>query len=351
MPKTIWSCDACGTSFWSEDKPAGKAWLCPNCLQGPLAEAGSDTAAQLAVPEPEGVLPFSYGLDALAPALTQFVNRIPFRPRDLTAKNLADRLQKVYLPQWWVDVDVKAQWQAEAGFDYQVVSHREAYKGQWVSQEVKETRIRWEPRVGLLDKHFDNLPAPALQDVQELEGQLGRFLPAQAAPVKADDLSGALIRIAQRDTQDAWPQAELVLRSAASDECREACQARDIRQFQWTADYQNPHWTQLLLPVYVTYYTDPNRRRRWVMINGQTGKISGELLSDLSLAIAAMIRYLVAGGALLVLGLILSLLSASGPASVAVLAGIAVGCFAFFSFGRAWMFNQHQRPDTDGALT
>jgi hypothetical protein len=351
MPKTIWSCDACGTSFWSDQKPAGQPWLCPNCMQGPLTEAGGETVEQLAVPEPEGIIPFSFPKEQITNALIRYVNQIPFRPRDLTAENLATRLQKVYMPQWWVDVDVQAQWQAEAGYDYQVVSHKEAFKGQWVSQEVKETRVRWEPRVGLLTKHYDNLPAPALQDPREFEAQVGRYTLSEIQAVGEGALEGTLIRIAQRDTKDAWPQAELVLRAAAGEECRQACKANDIRQFQWTPEVQNSHWTQLLLPVYVTYYVDQNQRRRWVMINGQTGKISGDLLADLNQAIGSALRYLAVGGGLLILGLILSLLGIPALANLLVLIGIGVGCFAFYPFGRAWLFNKNQHPDTTGALT
>ena len=79
------------------------------------------------------------------------------------------------VPVWLVDGEVQAEWRAEAGYHYQVVSHQDRYedrRGGWSSREVKETRTRWEPRLGRLKRAYQNLRAPALEE--QAPGRLRR---------------------------------------------------------------------------------------------------------------------------------------------------------------------------------
>jgi hypothetical protein len=100
---------------------------------------------------PELAIPFTTHMDRVRTGLHQFVKETWFSPADMTAGNLNKRLQRFYLPMWLVDADAQARWQAEVGFDYEVVSHREQFRaGQWHTQRVNETKIRWEPRCGHL---------------------------------------------------------------------------------------------------------------------------------------------------------------------------------------------------------
>ena len=86
-----------------------------------------------------------------------FSQGIPYPPADLSPENLQQRLQRLFIPAWLVDASALASWQAEAGFNYEVVSHQEKYsdtQGGWRTQEVKEPRVRWEPRLGKLERTY-----------------------------------------------------------------------------------------------------------------------------------------------------------------------------------------------------
>ena len=99
-------------------------------------------------------------------------------PATLRAATLQSRLQKLYLPRWLVDGDVQAEWQADAGFDYQVVSHQDRFdetKGDWQSEQLTETRVRWEPRLGRLQRHYDNVAAPAIEEDGALQKAIGDY--------------------------------------------------------------------------------------------------------------------------------------------------------------------------------
>ena len=97
--------------------------------------------------------------------LHTFRASIPFAPADLNPRRLAGRLRRTYVPMWLVDGGVGAHWQAELGYDYDVVSYQDRFSDTagWESHEVTETRVRWEQRVGQLSRAYQNIPAPALE--------------------------------------------------------------------------------------------------------------------------------------------------------------------------------------------
>jgi hypothetical protein len=123
-------CEKCD---WSYLLPAGSPpQRCPHCYQTTLTPI-EESFEQLAYTQPpELVIKAAVTQDTAAAQIQKFAKGIPFSPKDLTPENLASRLRNTYIPLWLVDGQVQATWQAEMGFDYQVVSHREKYDaGSW----------------------------------------------------------------------------------------------------------------------------------------------------------------------------------------------------------------------------
>ena len=115
----------CETCDWQFLVPIGLPMpVCPACRRSNLTSTASnpDTPRQ-----PELVTPFTVSDADAAAALQRFARWRPFTPRDLRVATLQGRLQKLYLPRWLVDGDVQAEWQADAGFNYQVVSHQDHF--------------------------------------------------------------------------------------------------------------------------------------------------------------------------------------------------------------------------------
>ena len=250
--------------------------LCPLCFRDELVPLNIEEEHLPYTQPPELALPFTISEARFAEQVDAFTRAIPFAPADLTPQNLRQRTQRLYLSRWLVDADVEAEFQAEVGFDYQVVSHRERYAGdRWQTEEVQEDRVRWEPRAGRLHRHYANVPLPALAEEAEWQRQLGAYSLDGAAPYKPEELAGAMLTLPDRSPADAWPDAVPAVRQAAQEECRQAAQAQHIRDFRWSPAYGGRNWTQLLRPVYATYYRDDEGRPRPVFLNGQTGQISG----------------------------------------------------------------------------
>ena len=268
-------CQACGQAFLAPTAWEGK--LCPHCLEGQLAPQ----PARLRSEPPELLLPFQREPESLRPVFENFTRGVWLPPDDFTPVDLQQRLIPLFWPIWLVDGKVSGSWQAEVGFDYQVKSSQETYaSGGWRSREVIETRIRWEPRLGGLTRSYNNLTAPAVNDQDRLQAQIGLSPFEQAVPYSAEILRGAALRVPDQSPDEAWPQAQAAFERTAATECQQAAGGQHVRGFKLQPAYDEINWTQLLVPMYVTYYTDDHGKRVPVVINGATGQVGGRRLAS-----------------------------------------------------------------------
>jgi hypothetical protein len=325
---------------------------CPHCFNSSLSPMPEEIDQLPYIHPPELVQPFALSQEQLTTRLKQFARGIPLAPPDLSPERLTSRLQRVFLPRWLVDAEVEATWQAETGFNYDIVSHEEQFdenQGDWRSKRVTQSRVRWEPRLGRLRRTYHNVPAPALEEALELKQRLGDYDAAEAQPYQPQALSGVLVRLPSRAPDDAWPEARPALRVVAGEECRRASEADHIRDFRWTATYVHQHWTQLLLPLYTTYYLDDDSRPRRVLVNGQTGRLSGVRRASTRRARRLAVAILAAAAAIFSLSLILAIFGAFFVSSLVTLAGLGLilalltGLVAILPIAIVWQFNQAQR--------
>ncbi len=337
QPACCESCDGRYLQPKSRELP-----LCPNCARAELTPCDPPNG----IAPPELILPFAVSDETLARQLDDFAGGIWFAPTDLTAARLKHRLQPVLWPMWLVDSQVEALWQAETGFDYQAVSHRDQFdqkRGGWNSQEITETRTRWEPRVGRLNRQYHNIAAPALEEHASLLRRLGKFDLARSQPYRPQ---AAMVRLPNRSTTDAWPETAPAFQTSAAEECRQASQAQHIRDFRWTTRFQNQNWTLLLLPLYATYYVDDNRQPQPLLIHGQTGRISGPRRASMARARRAAFAVAATAAVIFGLSLLLGLASLAAPplllvAGLGLALAVLVGLLAVAPLVGVWLFNRN----------
>jgi len=290
-------------------------------------------------------LPYEISKRKLTDILAAWARGVPLRPDDLKADVLTHRAQCYFIPLWLVDGQLEGVWRADVGFEYQTVSFQDLYKegAGWNSQEVRERRIRWEPRVGRICRQYQNLTVPALMDYRSLMKQLGGYELQKRADYAPERVAGALIRIPTVEPKAAWPDAETAFTHAAEEECRQAAGADYIRDFTLQAEYRNLNWTLLLLPAYITWYREGEQF--WpVLINGQNGQVSGVRRASvrkagtlsLVLGVAALLLFAL-GGILAFSGALVPPLLAAG--GLLLILGLLVGIAAPVPVLSAWAFN------------
>ena len=341
-------CEHCD---WSYLFPLGATpERCLHCFETDLNPLTAQVSHLPHHAPPELVLPFTVSEAALAQSIRAFAQGIPYPPHDLKPDTLRTRLETLYLPKWLVDSQVTATWQAEVGFNYEVVSHQAQYeqsRSTWRSQEVIETRVRWEPRLGRLDRTYHNIPAPALEESSQIESKLGRYDLDPAQPYHPETVTGATVRLPGRSTADAWSEADPAFQSAAVEECRRATSADHIRDYRWEPSFHSKHWTLLLLPAYVTYYLDDEQKPQPLLIHGQSGRVSGVRRASLQRAQRTMWIIISIAVALFLVSLLVTVASVLAPVLLVIgllglITSLFVGLVSLVPIVIAWQFNRSE---------
>ncbi len=314
---------------------------CPFCLQG----AVEPQPAYLRDEPPEQVLPYAVSKRKLTGILTKWTEGVRFRPDEFKTETLMRRARRYFVPLWLVDGQVEGAWRADVGFDYQAVSYQDRYSDGrgWSSQEVREGRVRWEPRAGRINRAYDNVAAPALDDHRALMKRLGNFNLGQRAAYSPGAVAGSAVRIPTLEPEAAWDGVKTAFDRAAGADCRDAAGADHIRDFTPEVGYHNLNWTLLLLPAYVTWYRQGEQV--WpVLVNGQNGRVSGvrrastRKANTTSLILGAVAALLFIFGGLLAL----VLLPVGG---LILLFGLLMGLAAPIPAIGVWVFNRRSAPD------
>jgi hypothetical protein len=343
----------CENCHWFYLSPTGRAQnSCPHCHRPSLAVIPNHLASAPHPYPPELVVPFNLPRQELDRTIEKFARGIPYPPENLNPRDLQARLSPVYFPVWLVDAQVQATWEGEAGFDYEVISHQETYRQDslsWQSHEVKETRTRWENRVGKLNRLYQNVTAPAMDDLSQITQKLGGYHVEKAQPYHPDYLKGAFVRLPDQTPATSWGEAIAAFQKVASDECMNACAAEHLRQFHWTPSFDRDNWTLMLLPAYTSYYLDDQGTTHQVMIHGQTGAITGARRASMRRAGNTCLVLLLLGIILFLLGLITESFTQAFPfvgglSTIMILIGIVSSVGSVVPYLSAWDFN-HKNQD------
>jgi hypothetical protein len=209
--------------------------------------------------------------------IKDWLKGIWFRPKELDPNLLSRRANRTFIPLWLVDGTITGTWQAQMGYDYEVASSQERYQdGIWKTRNVRETRIRWEARTGTIDRRYQNLRIPALEEHAWLMKGLGEYEIHLATSYSPLQLDNASIRVPSALPESAWHLAKSNFDRNSAKDCQIAAEAQHVEEFIIQADYEDQNWTQLLLPMYTTYYRDEDGIVHTIFINGQNGKFFGE---------------------------------------------------------------------------
>lgn len=268
-------CRVCGQAFLTPPSFNGKA--CPNCGKGTL-----ESQPALLRPEPpELIVPFLKPGSQLLSIFQDFTRGVWLHPPDFTPESLTGRALPVFWPMWLVDSTVEGEWQSEIGYNYDVKSSKESYTGSgWQTHEVVETRVNWQPRLGKVNRRYENVSVPALSGHKRLTNVSGDYQINRAISYNPEKLGSAALQVPDQNPENAWSLAKTAVDRAASEECSQAAGGQHVRNFRIQAGYHSTHWTQLLLPLYVSYYHDDEGQPHLVYVNGQSGRIYGPKLAS-----------------------------------------------------------------------
>lgn len=270
-------------------EPGAAAGACAFCGTPAVVEAPLDAT----MVRPEGLLAFAVDRNGAVGQFRSWLSGLWFRPNDLKHRAELGKISGVYVPFWTFDAATHSLWHAEAGFHYQVPVQA-VENGQRVTRY--ETRTRWEPAQGVLERFFDDLPVGASRGLPAgLLQSLEPFPTDRLIPYEPSYLSGFLAEEYAVGLEEAFGKAK----GRMADEIRAACAAAvpgdthrnlDVRTVMSGLAYKNA-----LLPIWIAAYQYGGKPFRY-LVNGVTGKATGEAPFSwvkIALLVAALIALFV----------------------------------------------------------
>lgn len=331
------ACPACQCVFLVS--PEHSSQICPICCQADLVPEPDQEARRA----PELVLPIQIDSQTFRNYMERFLDEVPYKTNDLTVDNLVERVQVVWWPQWLVDADLEGEWEATVGYNYQVKTAKERYGNDgWKSQNVLRTEIRYEPRMGTMNRHHDNVIVPALHTNEERMRQLGEYDHKQVVIFRDGILDRASIQLPAIEPEELREVAEDKFRRIAEKEILEATGAQHRQEINYRGDYKNMNWSKFLLPIYSSYYVDDHQRRHPVVMNAQSGKLYGRRMASLKKARKKTLGLAVLPVLVFLVSIVASLLSPISGVACIVGAAFLLGTLASIPLIRASVWNRRQ---------
>ena len=270
-------CKSCGAeTVYDVNEMAN---VCPYCGSNQVMEQESGK-----VMAPGGVVTFQISAKEASERFREWIGRKFFCPKLAKDSAKPKAFKGLYTPFWTFDSNTKSTYTAEYGID-----HVEEDK-----DGEKHTTTDWYRTSGKYKRFFDDLliSASSKQNEQMLEG-LEPYDTTKAVEYKPEYMAGFAAEKYSVKVKDAWEKAKKKIQSMLRRDVEEkihhekACD--HVRDVRINTVHEDVTYKYLLLPVWISSFQYKDKVYHF-MINGQTGKVSGETpISWIKVAIVAAV--------------------------------------------------------------
>ncbi|MCZ2357147.1 MAG: hypothetical protein LC115_10775 [Bacteroidia bacterium] len=234
----------------------------------------NEEAQEHRVIRPFGILPFSITKDRAATAFKEWIGTGWFHPNDLQHLAQAEKISGVYIPFWTYDAQTESSWTALAGYYYYETITTTDANGNKVQQQVQ--KIRWVPASGYFDHFFDDVTVIASKGITQARVQ--NIYPFDLKKVVDYDpkfITGWESELYSVDVKQGFERAEKIMNDYIYQQCATQVPGDTHKDLNVQTHKHSITFKHILLPIYVSAYRY-NDKVFQVVVNGQTGKITGE---------------------------------------------------------------------------
>lgn len=260
----MYTCPSCGAQIVTDKTTA--ATFCYYC-HNPVVLSGRLEGRYL----PDKVIPFEVTREAAEKGFLDYVGKKKFIPRAFFQKKLIESMTGVYFPYWIYDVELQGKMQGDA---------RNIRVWRTGDTEFTETKHYAVEREG--DISLTNLTENALQKANaKLASGVMPYQFEKMQDFTMGYLSG--FQAERRDVEQIAVQnkMQVEMRECAEKLMRETITGYNsvsVRNSGFVPKREN--WYYVLFPVWTITYKAKNGKIYYYSMNGQTGKVCGELPVD-----------------------------------------------------------------------
>lgn len=290
---TVVDCQTCGaeTTF----PPNISAMNCPFCSSSLVLQ----NATQRKLMQPKGLLPFSIEQKKALAMFQQWLGTLWFAPNNLlNYARQEGKLAGVYIPYWTYDSQTQSHYTGMRGINYVTYEQqtvRDA-NGNTRTQTVPVTKIRWYPVSGNVRLAFDDILVVASTTLpNEYVYAIEPFDLPELTPFNPKYLSGFRAESYQKNVKEGLGDAKLRMDTFIRQAVNRDIGGDHQQIITLTTDHYNITFKHILLPLWISAFRYNNKIYRF-LINGRTGKVSGERpYSIIKIALAVILGLLILG--------------------------------------------------------
>lgn len=284
-------CKGCGAEITLDEKTHSDE--CPFCAT-PLIS----TTHRHRHPVVGGVLPFALDERTAKGKLMDWLQSLWFAPSKLKDYARAGRpMQGIYIPHYTYDAEADCDYRGQRGDAY-YVSQTVTVNGKTETRQVR--KIRWSNRSGRVHHSFDDVLVPASDTLfrEKIEdGGLSWDLPA-VEPYRPEFMAGFRSEAPAIGIEEGWVKSQPVMEGVLRGVVRRDIGGDEQRILTMNTHYDRITFKHLLLPVWLAAYKFNDKSFR-IIVNGRTGKITGERpYSWIKIAGAVIVAVVVIGAAI-----------------------------------------------------
>ena len=276
-------CQRCGMEISFDEKQI--AAVCPMCASTQVA-----TIKQRAGIPPDGIVPFKIDKHDAQQRFREWVKKRWFAPNDFKKRYGEGGLEGMYLPFWTYDADVQSYYRGRGG------------KQRIVRDSQGRTTVvtDWYTVSGAVSSSFDDVLICASGKQQNIRGILPYDTIHKTIPFTAGYFSGYYAELYTIKADAAFNDAKRIMDTAmrqlaTEDILRQGFSRAIVESLQ--SEYRNITYKHVLLPVWKSAFGYKGDTYHYV-INGETGKVSGNRPWSVPKIAAAVIAGLIILGAL-----------------------------------------------------
>ena len=258
----LYSCPSCGAEIVSDMNTA--ASFCYYC-HNPVILKGRVQG----IYQPSKVIPFAFGKDKAVEIFNDWAKGKKYLPNDLISTKQIEKMTGLYVPFWVADARTITQFEA-VGENVR----------SWSSGDYEYTQVKEYHVIRDLGVEYRGVPADGSKKIED--SLMEAIEPFNYNDLKDFDmayLSGFFADKYDVDKEGVQPRILKRMFDSNHSDVINSCSYTTMKRKQFRDNINQLNWNYFLLPVW--FMTFHYKGKVWeYAINGQTGKISGELPID-----------------------------------------------------------------------
>lgn len=288
--KRVFKCENCGAeTVLDKDKIAD---FCAFCGSSHIAVTDHDAGIKPAL-----LIPFQVAKEEAVQKFKLWIRKRYFAPNKLKHNYELQKISGAYIPYWTFDAQTRSAYVVKIGTYYYVTETRTVHRDGKTEQVTEQVRkIRWRTQHGTYQKFYDDVLVKASKNVaSSLIDKVEPFQLNHLVDYRMEYLSGFLAERYSIPLKDGWTDAKNIIDDRIRNGIFKKEIGDEVRIVSVDTNYDAITFKHLLLPLWVSSFQFNNKVYRF-LVNGQTGKVSGQApISIWKVSILTVIILLIIG--------------------------------------------------------